>query len=253
MRAYIRSVTLDCPDAQVLAPFYTELMLMPTRLLDTPERVVIGNDASRTRLAFATVDGYRSPTWPDPAYPQQLHLCGPTCVIDPDTCSPDELVVRLGATRRPDVGGDCPVYTDPAGHPFCLCARPPYGPEEQALSGQMGSIVFDCFESPRQLASFYTELLDMPVRIDDQEGWVKIRTEDWSHPTLAFQGADGEPPAWPDPARPHQVHLDIEVDDLAGAKELVSGLGATKLRDPSADRVVYSDPEGHPFCLCASD
>jgi hypothetical protein len=28
---------------------------------------------------------------------------------------------RLGAIRLPDLGGSCPVYADPAGHPICLC------------------------------------------------------------------------------------------------------------------------------------
>ncbi|MGH3490918.1 MAG: VOC family protein, partial [Actinopolymorphaceae bacterium] len=59
MRATVQNITLDCPDAQKLASFYAELVMMPIRHLDTPERVVIGNDKSRTRLAFATVDDYR--------------------------------------------------------------------------------------------------------------------------------------------------------------------------------------------------
>ena len=31
------------------------------------------------------------------------------------------LAEQLGAIRLPPLGGSCPVYADPAGHPFCLC------------------------------------------------------------------------------------------------------------------------------------
>jgi hypothetical protein len=47
-----------------------------------------------------------------------MHIC--FGVDDPEGAA--ELAVRLGATRLPDMGGSCPVYADPAGHPFCLCA-----------------------------------------------------------------------------------------------------------------------------------
>jgi hypothetical protein len=33
-----------------------------------------------------------------------------------------ELALRLGAIRLPPQGGSCPVFADPAAHPFCLCA-----------------------------------------------------------------------------------------------------------------------------------
>ena len=234
MLAVIRNVTFDCPDARALASFYAEFVMMPIRHLDTPDRVVIGNDVSRTRLAFATVDDYRPPTWPDPAYPQQLHLDGPASVFGCEAESPTEMALRLGATRLPHLGGGCPVYADPAGHPFCLCFGYPANELEQALRGQLGGITFDCFDSPRALAAFYAELLDMPERMEDEDGWVTIRAKD---PTprdlafdlsfdLAFQGANGQRPQWLDPERPPQVHLDIEVDDLAAAENLVARLGA---------------------------
>ena len=48
--------------------------------------------------------------------------------------------------------------------------------------------------------------------------------------------------AWPDPAHPQQVHLDVEVEDLEAAEREVLAHGASLLR-------VYADPAGHPFCL----
>jgi len=32
-----------------------------------------------------------------------------------------QLAESLGAIRLPEMGGSCPVYADPAAHPFCLC------------------------------------------------------------------------------------------------------------------------------------
>jgi hypothetical protein len=250
VRANVQNITFDCPDAQELASFYAELVMMPIRHLDTSERVVIGNDRSRTRLAFATVEDYRPPTWPDPAYPQHLHLCGPVQVHSYDDESPTELVQRLGATRLPHQGGDCPVYADPAGHPFCLCSPIPRSEGEGARRGLLGGINFHCFDSPRVLAAFYAEILDTYEVIEHEWGEVEIRGRDRMRPDLGFHpGASGRPPQWLDPERPPQIHLDIEVDDLAAAESLVPRIGATRLPDMGAECVVYADPEGHPFCL----
>ena len=47
---------------------------------------------------------------------------------------------------------------------------------------------------------------------------------------LAFQLApDHQPPAWPDPARPQQMHLDVMVEDLAAPGPRALALGAAKL------------------------
>lgn len=254
MVAVIRNITFDCPDAQALASFYAELIPMPIRYLDRPDRVEIGNDRSSTRLAFATVQDYRAPTWPDPAYPQQLHLCGPVQVWGHDAESPAKLVQRLGATRLPHQGGDCPVYADPAGHPFCLCAPIPVSEEQKALRGLLGGINIHCFESPRVLAAFYAELLDTQEVIEHEWGEVGLIAKDQTRSGLGFhEGAKGKQPQWLDPERPPQIHLDIEVDDLAFAEKLVTRLGATRLPDMGAECVVYADPEGHPFCIYTTD
>ncbi len=257
MAARIRAITFDCPDAQSLASFYAEVMAMPTRFLDTADRVEIGNDLGRTRLAFATVEDYRRPTWPDPAYPQQVHLDLPA--FDPDRVpgkdertepawfSPgwDERVLDLGATRLPHRGGGCPVYADPAGHPFCLCAAPP--PSEDVPAEPHA--VLDCFDSVRNLATFYAGLLEMPNRIVDSPGWVIIKRDDGQLPGLSFGGADGQPPSWPDPERPQQAQLDIETVDLEATEDLALRLGASRLTASHSDQAVFADPEGHPFCL----
>jgi hypothetical protein len=66
-------------------------------------------------LAFQHAQ-FEAPRWPDPAYPSQMHL---DLYFD-DAEAAIATAERLGAIRLPK-GGSCPVYADPAAHPFCLC------------------------------------------------------------------------------------------------------------------------------------
>jgi len=112
-------VVFDCFSPRALAAFYEELLGMRTRKQDSPDCVVIaGDDGSAPMLAFQHAPKFKPPRWPDPAYPQQLHL--DLHVEDGEAAQ--ELAERLGAIRLPARGGSCPVYADPAAHPFCLCS-----------------------------------------------------------------------------------------------------------------------------------
>ena len=63
---------------------------------------------------------------------------------------------------------------------------------------------------------------------------------------VAFQLAPNhQPPAWPNPDRPQQFHLDVMVDDIVTAEPRVIALGARPL---AGGDHVYADPAGHPFC-----
>jgi len=94
-----------------------ELLGMRTRVVDSPERVVIAReDGSFPMLGFQHAV-FPAPRWPDSAYPQQIHLD----LYCEDGKAAQEFAERLGAIRMPDMGGSCPVYSDPAAHPFCLC------------------------------------------------------------------------------------------------------------------------------------
>ncbi len=113
------------------------------------------------------------------------------------------------------------------------------------MIGRLHHIVLDC-PGPELLATFYSELLGLPItyRSDD---WVVV-SERPDTSGLAFQLApDHRPPAWPDPTRPQQVHLDVMVDDVPGAEEQVETLGAQRLDSETGS--VWADPAGHPFCL----
>lgn len=115
---------------------------------------------------------------------------------------------------------------------------------------KMRAVVLDCPE-PGALAEFYRELVGGDVTYADEE-WVSLRDGDTV--LLSFQRAlDHQPPAWPDPNRPQQFHIDVTVDEAGvdEAERQVLALGATKHElQPGDNWRVYVDPAGHPFCLC---
>src|SRR5579859_4315194 len=113
----LTAITLDCPDPKALAAFYqqaTGLALYPEPNEDFA--ALICEDG--LYLVFQRVDGYRAPRWPEQSTPQQLHL--DFAVGDLDDA--EARVLELGAAKpgfQPG-GDDFRVFTDPAGHPFCL-------------------------------------------------------------------------------------------------------------------------------------
>ncbi|MBF8187369.1 VOC family protein [Nonomuraea sp. K274] len=113
------------------------------------------------------------------------------------------------------------------------------------------SVVLDC-PDPKGLAEFYSRLLGWPVT-SVEDDWVVV-TDGGPPRRLAFQLAtDFRPPTWPEPERPQQFHLDLQVEDLEEAEKRTLEIGATKHRhQPSEDDSfrVFLDPAGHPFCLC---
>jgi len=154
-------------------------------------------------------EGYEPPRWPDPSYPQHIHLD----VFVPDVGEAAKLVTGLGATRLREN-----IYADPVGHPFCLIEGD--GP-------RIGRIVFDC-PDPERLARFYADLTGIEI--------------------FAFQRAESPRPQWPDPRFPEQVHLDLAFDDAEAARDAAIELGATRLRATDYHHVL-ADPAGHPFCV----
>jgi len=117
-------------------------------------------------------------------------------------------------------------------------------------------VVLDCADVV-ELSRFYALLLDGVMNKPDSrwaldDAWATVHTESGS--VLAFQRVeDHKPPQWPDPTRPQQFHLDLEVANLDHAQEQVIELGATLLDAGDALRSwrIFADPAGHPFCLVA--
>jgi catechol 2,3-dioxygenase-like lactoylglutathione lyase family enzyme len=111
----LHHVILDCPDPQALADFYAALLGLPITYRSSEFVVVSANDTT-SGLAFQLAPDHQPPRWPDPNYPQQMHL--DVMVEDVESAAAD--VQTLGAVQLDHNG----VYADPAGHPFCLIRRP---------------------------------------------------------------------------------------------------------------------------------
>jgi catechol 2,3-dioxygenase-like lactoylglutathione lyase family enzyme len=115
--------------------------------------------------------------------------------------------------------------------------------QHRIMIGRVHHVVLDC-PDPHALASFYSRLLGNPITYDSDD-WVVVSSSSQAS-GLAFQFAlHHQPPTWPKPAVPQQLHLDIMVEDVAAATPRVLSLGATKLDGEN----VFADPAGHPFCL----
>ena len=101
----IANIVLQCPrneDRDAMTSLYDELLQLDP--WDVPHLVF---DEGRP-------DDPR-PRWPDPAYPQHMHLD----IRVGDLEAADALVVARGATRLAEFDDHC-VYADIVGHPFCL-------------------------------------------------------------------------------------------------------------------------------------
>ena len=111
---------IDCPDPRALVAFYSEVTGRPIKDSHSPENWT-GIQFGEIELAFQRVDDYRAPQWPDSEHPKQFHL---DFEVD-DVEAEQRRVLDLGATLEQDFidseGYGWRVYTDPIGHPFCLC------------------------------------------------------------------------------------------------------------------------------------
>jgi catechol 2,3-dioxygenase-like lactoylglutathione lyase family enzyme len=133
-RPALCQVVLDTTDARATAEFWRELLGLEYRPGHEPPPAGQDDPAGRDwlnlfdpdgtpRLAFQQVDALEPTTWPAPGVAQQLHL-------DLTVASVEELdavhrrVLDLGGQLRFDRSEDpeepLRVYTDPAGHTFCV-------------------------------------------------------------------------------------------------------------------------------------
>jgi hypothetical protein len=239
VRVVHHTISIGCPrevngleGRRVVAGFYAELLGM--RIIREDWLKVAKDVETLPHLAFSG-DGWsdvRPPRWPDPKFPQQIHL--DLLVADLDAI--EARILELGGSRLDDRGGHR-VYADPVGHPFCTYPAP-----AATEPAEIWRIVFDC-PDPGTLARFYEQLVDEWERIEVTPAWVVLSPIAGDLPLLAFQQSQSAAPRWPDPAYPAQFHLDLSFDDEA-AIDLARRLGATHLKGE-----VHADPAGHPFCL----
>ncbi len=100
---------IDCPDPRALAEFYCQVLGMQVSE-DSYGWVVIGLELGLRQLAFQRASEWVPPHWPDPAYPQQLHL--DIRVQDADQA--EQELLALGATCVPgERETGFRVFTDP--------------------------------------------------------------------------------------------------------------------------------------------
>lgn len=109
---------------------------------------------------------------------------------------------------------------------------------------------------PAAMGQFYTTVFGWEITARDDKGWLQLR-DPHGGVGVNIQAEDGfEPPVWPERAGRQQkmMHLEVLVDDLAAAVDLVVAAGGAEAahqpddRDPNRLRVMV-DPAGHPFCL----
>ena len=110
-------IVIDCPDPNLLAEFYAEVLGMGKFSNDPDWAEIYGRgDANRPIIAFQRVENYRAPEWPGQLVPQQMHL--DVKVDDLDVAQ--DAVLALGASATGSETETFRVFLDPAGHPFCL-------------------------------------------------------------------------------------------------------------------------------------
>lgn len=230
----LHSIVLDTPDLKGLSRFYETVAGVRTSSVD--DDWVTTTTPEGWRIAFQEANDHVPPSWPSQERPQQMHLD----FIVPDLAAAIAGAERAGATRL-DGGGDTfAVLADPSGHPFCLCHRP------DAERVRVADVCVDCPDAAA-LARFYSALLGMKITYEGAEG-AMISGDD--QPGIVFQNVSGyNPPRWPDPAYPQQLHLDATVADADHAEAKALTLGATRLPGGGETFRVYADPAGHPFCF----
>ena len=113
----LASISLDCPDPDRLAVFYSGLLGL-REAFATADRGVIALAGAGPMLTVMRVDDYVAPAWPTGPQHQQMHLDIAVQHLEPAVAA----ALALGATvaeqqPAPDAWR---VLLDPAGHPFCL-------------------------------------------------------------------------------------------------------------------------------------
>ena len=133
----IRGVALDCTDPRGVAEFYRQLFGLHYQPGNEPppagqpdpkaEDWLVLRNPGGTNLAFQKVNELKESSWPDGTIPQQLHLDAsvPTKVaFDVQHERAMSLGARLLQDRYDDPEEALRVYSDPAGHPFCIFVAP---------------------------------------------------------------------------------------------------------------------------------
>lgn len=118
----LTDVVIDCPDPKALARFYSGLTGWP--LDDDAEEWASVRTEGQAALAFQRATDHVPPRWQDPSRPQQIHLDFEVDEFEPVRALAEELGASFVEAHVGPRGYGWLVFTDPAGHPFCLTRRP---------------------------------------------------------------------------------------------------------------------------------
>jgi hypothetical protein len=110
----LSGIALECPNPRILASFYRGITGWPVAF-DSADWVSLGPEGALWHLSFQRSPGHQPPKWPDEAGSMQFHLHFRVDNLD----LAEQAVLMLGATKL-DEQANFRVYSDPAGHPFCL-------------------------------------------------------------------------------------------------------------------------------------
>ena len=111
----LSSITVNCPDARTLAPFYAEITGGDITFSHAEWATVTTPGG---RIDLQTVEDYAAPEWPGPSGTSLLHID----FLVNDLVAAEQRVLQAGATKQgfqPN-SEHCLVFADPVGHPFCL-------------------------------------------------------------------------------------------------------------------------------------
>jgi catechol 2,3-dioxygenase-like lactoylglutathione lyase family enzyme len=110
------ATALDCDDPEALAAFYQSIL--GGEIFAIPDGRWVEVQTPHGTVACQRIEHHRPPTWPDGDVPTQAHI---DIAVD-DLDDGERAVIALGARKAdtqpsPD---NFRVFSDPAGHPFCL-------------------------------------------------------------------------------------------------------------------------------------
>lgn len=123
---------IDTTDPRTLAEFYRALLGYSYRDGDAPPSVgeadgadwlVLVDSQGARKLAFQLVDELTPTTWPGADVPMQMHLdftVTDITELERHRTHAEELGATVVADHTDDPDEPLYVFTDPAGHPFCL-------------------------------------------------------------------------------------------------------------------------------------
>ena len=124
MRIKLRTIVIDCYDAQITSTFYCKLLGWE-KTVEEPDWVLVRDPDGCTGLSFQTEADYIPPVWPEEKNKQQkmLHI---DFLVD-DLEQAVSHAIGCGATKSPNQYlNNVVVMLDPDSHPFCFFTDPNY-------------------------------------------------------------------------------------------------------------------------------